>query len=323
MRAVIFTGAGDNGVVQVVERRLASPGVGEVAIRPRFCSLNPADIAQREGRYPAPAGAPADIPGLEVAGEVVAIGPGVARWKEGDRVMGLVAGGGFASEVIANESHLVRIPPAIDDRAAAAVPEAFITAHDGLRQGGLKPGETVLVTGANGGVGTAGIQIAKELGGSVVGAVREPDLAARVAGRFGIETVAPQEMIPTCRRRGGASLALELVGGAMINDSLAALRSRGRLVLVGLLGGSRADLELGRLVGRRLSVIGTVLRSRSNEEKAEAVRAFEEEVLPFLASGAATPVVDAVFGFGEVRAAFDHLRRPGRLGKVLLEVDRD
>ncbi len=319
MRAVVFTGAGGNEVIRLEERPDPVPQGGEVLVAVRYAALNPADVAQRAGRYPAPPGSPADVPGIEVAGTVAASGPTALRFQPGTRVFGLVGGGGLADRVAAHERHLAPVPDRLDDLAAAAVPEAFVTAHDAvLTQAALRPGELLVVNGANGGVGTAAVQIASASGARVLGTVRDAGLRERVAA-LGAEVVAPAELVEAARARGGADVVLELVGAPNLGPDLEALATTGRIVVVGTGAGADAALSLRLLMARRARVLGTVLRARSLEEKAAAMRAFEREVLPHLASGRVGPLVDHVFPAGQAAEAFARLETPGKLGKVLLD----
>ena len=320
MRAVVFTGAGGNEVVRLEDRPDPEPGGQDVLLAVRFAGLNPADLAQRAGRYPAPPGSPPDVPGLEAAGTVLETGAGVVGLQPGDRVLGLVGGGGLADRVLVHERHLVRVPDAIVDRDAAAVPEAFVTAHDALVQGGLRTGGLVVVNGANGGVGTAAVQIAAAAGARVLAVVRSETLREQVAA-LGAEALAPDVAVEEARARGGADLVLELVGAANLEGDLRSLAAKGRIVVVGTGAGADAALDLRLLMGQRAAIIGTVLRARPLEEKAAAVQAFAHEVVPHLASGRIRPLVDAVFPAEEAAAAFDRLEAPGKLGKVLLDFE--
>jgi NADPH:quinone reductase-like Zn-dependent oxidoreductase len=310
MIAVTYTGAGGPEVVSVTERPDPEPGSHDVVIRATHAGLNPADLAQRAGRYPAPAGSPQDIPGLEVSGTVIAHGPAVTAWKEGDRVFGIVGGGGLADTVVAHERHVARIPDNLDDRDAAAVPEAFITAHDAVfTRAGLVMGETLLVNGATGGVGTAGIQLGAAVGARVLANARAHHDAL---AELGAEPTALEDAA-------GVDVVLELVGAQNLAGSLDALAPLGRVIVVGTGAGAETEISLRALMGKRASVMGTVLRARPLEQKAAAVQAFAHQVLPLLASGRVRPVVDRVFPAADAVAAFDHLAAPGKLGKVLLE----
>jgi NADPH:quinone reductase-like Zn-dependent oxidoreductase len=315
MRCVVFTGAGGNEVVDVQERPDPVPGSGEVLVRVRYAGLNPADLHQRGGHYPAPPGAPADIPGLEVSGTVEAVGDQVLAFRPGNRVFGLVGGGGCADRVAVHERCVARVPDNVAELDAAAVPEAFITAHDAIRtRGRLTMGETLLVHGANGGVGTAAIQIGLVAGARVHGVVRSEGAAALVR-ELGAEPVREDAYADEVR----ADVILELVGAPHFPGNLKALNPRGRVVVVGVGAGSSAQIELGVLMGKRAELHGTVLRARSLEDKGNALRAFEREVLPHLASGRMRALVDRVFPAADARDAYDRLAGPGKSGKVLLD----
>jgi NADPH:quinone reductase-like Zn-dependent oxidoreductase len=321
MRAVVFTGAGGNEVVALEERPDPQPTGADLLVRVRYAGLNPADLAQRAGRYPAPQGSPPDVPGIEVSGSVEAAGSAAAQFPPGTRVFGIVGGGGLADRVLVHERHVCAVPDRLDDVDAAAVPEAFVTAHDAvLVQARLRPGELLLVNGANGGVGTAAVQIASAAGARVLATVRSAGVRDRVAA-LGAEVVPPEELVAAARERGGADVVLELVGAPNLGPDLDAIASKGRIVVVGTGAGTEAPLSLRALMGRRATVIGTVLRARALEEKATAVQAFAREVVPHLATGRVAPLVDRVFPAAEAAAAFDRLESPGKLGKVLLDFE--
>jgi NADPH:quinone reductase-like Zn-dependent oxidoreductase len=309
MIAVTFTGAGGREVMRVQERPDPVPRDHEVLVRATHAGLNPADLVQRAGHYPAPKGSPQDVPGLEVAGTVVACGSAVTAWREGDRVFGLVGGGGLADTVAAHERHLARIPDALDGRDAAAVPEAFITAHDAVfTRAGLGMGETLLVNGATGGVGTAAVQLGVAAGARVLAYARchHEELAA-----LGAEPVALEDAA-------GVDVVLELIGAMNLAGSLAALALCGRVIVVGTGAGAETTVSLRTLMSKRAGVMGTMLRARPVEEKAAAVQAFARHVVPLLASARVAPLVDRVFPSAQAADAFDHLAAPGKLGKVLL-----
>jgi NADPH:quinone reductase len=315
MRCVVFTGVGGGEVVAFQERPDPVPGSGDLIVRVRYAGLNPADLHQRAGHYPAPPGAPQDIPGLEVAGVVESVGSQVLAHQPGDRVFGLIAGGGLADRVAVHERCVTRVPDSLSDLDAAATPEAFITAHDALRtRGRLSMGETLLVHGANGGVGTAALQIGIAAGAQVFGVVRFDEAVALVR-ELGAEPVSDDDFAEHVR----ADVILELVGAPHFPANLAALNQRGRIVIVGVGAGSKVELDLGSLMGRRAELHGTVLRARSLEEKALAVRAFEREVVPHLASGRMRPLVDRVYPAEKARDAYDRLAGPGKSGKVLVD----
>jgi putative PIG3 family NAD(P)H quinone oxidoreductase len=315
MRCVVFTGVGGGEVVDLQERPDPVPGSGELLVRVRYAGLNPADLHQRAGHYPAPPGAPQDIPGLEVAGVVESVGNQVLSYRPGDRVFGLIAGGGLANRVVVHERCVTRVPESLSDLEAAAVPEAFITAHDAIRtRGRLAMGETLLVHGANGGVGTAGVQIGVAAGARVVGVVRSEESAALVR-ELGAEPVADESFADEVR----ADVIIELVGAPHFPANLTALNPRGRLVVVGVGAGSKVELDLGAMMGRRAELHGTVLRARSLEDKALAVRAFEREVVPQFEWGRMRPLIDRVYPAERARDAYDRLAGSGKSGKVLID----
>lgn len=322
MRAVVFTGAGGNEVVRLEERPDPEPGSQDVVVRARFAGVNTADTAQRDGNYAAPPGSPADIPGLEVAGIVDVCGEGVLAWKPGDRVFGLVGGGGLADRVVAHERHLARIPDGLDEGDAAAVPEAFITAHDAIAtQAGLRPGETLLVHGAGGGVGSAAVQIGVSMGARVLGTVRF-DAAAELVSSLGAEAIPDEGFVDAVLEktgRAGADVILELVGAPHFPGNLKALALKGRISVIGTGAGDQVTLSLLSLMVKRAAIRASVLRARSLEDKALAVRAFEREVVPLLASGKIRALVDSVHPAERVTDAFDRMEGPGKLGRVLIE----
>ena len=322
MRAVTYTGAGGNEVLDVVERPDPTPEGDEVLIAVRYAGINPADLQQRDGVYPPPPGAPQDIPGLEVAGEVIAVGPRVLGRSVGDRVMGLVAGGGLADRVVVSERHVSPVPGSLSEIEAAAAPEAFMTAHDAIRsQAGLRPGEVLLVNGATGGVGSAAVQIGVAMGARVIGTSRTEvgrDLIASLGGTpASSDTVA--DVVAEVSGGRGADVVLELVGAPNMDSNLSVLATLGRVIVVGVGSGAEVSINLRALMGRRGRLLATVLRARPNEEKGMVVRAFEREVLPHLAAGTMRPVVDRSFPVAEVAAAFDHMAHGTKQGKVLLD----
>jgi NADPH:quinone reductase len=316
MRAIVFTGAGGPEVMRLEERPDPVPGDGEVLVGARYAGVNTADLAQRAGAYPAPAGAPQDVPGLEVAGTVLAVGHSVQGFEEGDRVFGLVGGGGLADRVVVNARHVSHVPAALNEEEAAAVPEAFITAHDALvTRGSLGLGDVLLVNGANGGVGTAAVQIGVVAGARVFASARSRHDELR---RLGAEAVEPRAAMQAVRDAGGADVVLELVGGPNIDADVVALAQKGRIVVVGTSAGAHAEVSLGKLMGKRGAIHGTVLRARVLEEKAAAVQRFAHEVVPNLAAERMQAIVDRVFPAEAAADAFDHMSSSGKFGKVLL-----
>lgn len=327
MKAVTITAAGGPEVLQISEVETPPlPTADRVRVRVRAAGLNRADVYQRRGYYPAPPGYPQNIPGLEFAGEVEAIGEAVRNWKIGQRVFGITAGGAQAEYVVVPQNHLAEIPENLDWPEAAAVPEVFITAHDGLfTRANLRPGESMLVHAAGSGVGTAAIQLARVAGASTFGTSRTPDKLER-AKAFGLTNAVavgadPQTMIAPVMewtRGRGVNVIIDLVGAAYLEANLNALASHGRLVLVGTTAGAKATFDISLAMGKRLTIVGTMLRGRSLEEKATATRLFAEQVVPLLAAGTVRPVIDRVYKMEEIRDA--HLRMEGNesFGKIVL-----
>jgi NADPH:quinone reductase-like Zn-dependent oxidoreductase len=307
-------------MVEIGERPEPEPGRFEVVIAPPFAGVNPADVLQREGKHPAPPGWPADVPGLEVAGPVVAVGPGVTSLAVGDRAFGLVGGGGLAERVLASERELVKVPDSVDARAAAAAPQAFVTAFDAVAgQGRVAAGDVVLVNGANGGVGAAAVQIAAAMGARVVASVRSEELRPRVA-ELGAEAMSADEAFARVRELGGADVVVELVGAVHMAGNVESLARGGRLVVVAGKPGDEATIVLRDLMSRRATIVGTTLRSRPPDEKAALVQEFGRRVVPLLAAGGVVALVDSIFPLADAADALDHVRAPGKLGKVLVEM---
>jgi NADPH:quinone reductase len=295
------------------------PGDGEVLVRVRAAGLNGADMVQRRGFYPAPPGSHPDIPGLELAGEVVGLGPhppGTERFGPGDRVMAIVGGGGQAELAVVHERQLMPVPEALDWVAAGGAPEVFTTAHDALfTQAGLRPGERLLVHGGAGGVGTAAIQLARATGATATATVRREESRAEVAA-LGAEVIAPEGFA----EHGPFDVILELVGAPNLADDLTALATGGRICVIGVSAGATAELNLLALMGKRARIHGSTLRARPLEEKAIAARALEHEVLPLFQSGALRVPVAETFDLEDAAAAYKRFAAGGKLGKIVLTV---
>jgi NADPH:quinone reductase len=305
-----------DGEVVVAEHADPQPGAGEVLVRVRAAGLNGADIHQRAGHYPAPPGSPPDIPGLELAGEVVGRGPGAERFAEGDRVMAVVGGGGQAELATAHERQLMPVPGGLDWDQAGGVPEVFTTAHDALfTQAGLRAGERLLVHGAAGGVGTAGLQLGAAAGAQVTATVRNEGLRGGVAA-LGAHEVLPPEGF---EEHGPFDVVLELVGAPNLAGDLQALATGGRIVVIGIGGGAKAELNLGAMMGKRATVRASTLRPRPLEEKALTARAMERHVLPLFESGTLRVPVAATHPLDAVADAYDRFTAGGKLGKIVLE----
>jgi NADPH2:quinone reductase len=325
MRAISIPSFGGPEVLKLIERAPPEPSRGEVRVRVHASAVNRADLLQRMGRYPAPADAPADIPGLEYAGEVEALGAGVTEFRAGDRVFGLVSGGAYAETLVAHARTMARIPDQLDFIQAAAIPEAFVTAYDAMiDQGRLAAGDVVLVSAVGSGIGTAAVQIARAVGALSIGTARTRDKLERARalgmdhglvadnGRFASSVLALTE-------QRGADVVLELVGGAYLKEDLDCLAPRGRLIVVGLLAGNLAEVDFGKLMHKRGEVRGTVLRARPLEEKIAAAQTFARHVVPLFASRKLVPVVDRVFPLAEAAAAHTYMASNLGFGKVVLD----
>jgi putative PIG3 family NAD(P)H quinone oxidoreductase len=328
MKCVVIRQYGDSlDSLVVTDRPDPEPGPGEVAASVAATALNRADLLQRRGRYPAPPALPAnvhDIPGLEFAGRVDVTGPGVTRWRRGDRVFGILPAGGYASRIVTHESLLVPVPENLGDVEAAAVPEAFFTAFDALvLQCEMAAGDRVLIHAVASGVGTAAVQLVRAWGASAIGtagSVAKLNRVAALAPFYPID-YRTTDFAEAIRREFGENavdIVLDVVGADYWKANLSVLRTRGRVVLVGRLGGSDAQTPLGLLMTKRLRIIGTVMRSRGLEEKAAVTRAFEGQVLPLLRSGILKPVVDSVFPLAEVRRATERMEKNENVGKIVL-----
>ncbi len=326
MRAVVIREPGDETVLDVVERPTPVPSAHHVRVRVNAAGVNRADLVQRMGFYPAPAGSPPDIPGLEYAGVVDALGEEVTTLRVGDRVFGVVGGGACAEYLVVHEREAAKTPDLLDDVQAAAVPEAFITAYDALVvRGGLRPGERVLIHAVGSGVGTAGLQIAKALGCFVAGTSRTEsklDRARELSLDQGVRIENPSQIHERLAGEGkpGFDVVLDLVGGEYTAMTVGAMASKGRIVLVGLTGGTRAELDLRLMLQKRLTIVGTVLRSRPLEEKIQAADLLRRTLYPWLSRKMIRPVVDRVFALADVRDAHRAVGANETFGKVVLTV---
>ena len=328
MRAAVITRPGGPEVLEVREAERPTPGSGEVLVRVRASALNRADLMQREGRYPAPSGAPADIPGLELAGEVAEVGPGALLWKRGDRVFGIVGGGGNAEYAVTHERALARVPDGLSWTDAAAVPEAFITAHDALvTQAELRPSEIVLIHAVGSGVGLAAIQLVRALGAVPYGDARTSDKIERarslglqdgVAISGDLDAIAKH--VARWTHGNGVNVVLDLAGGPYTLASVHAAAPLARILVVGTIAGREATLPLNLILGKRLTIRGTVLRARPLEEKILATRAFASQVVPLIARGAVRPVVDRVFPLEQMADAHRYLESNATFGKIVIEI---
>jgi NADPH2:quinone reductase len=311
MRAVTIR----DGEISVEEHPDPSPGAGELLVRVRAAGLNGADMMQRRGLYPAPPGSPPDIPGLELAGEVAERGPGARRFELGQRVMGIVGGGGQAELAVVHERALMPVPDALDWPAAGGLPEVFTTAHDALfTQAGLCAGERLLVHGGAGGVGTAAIQLGRAAGARVSATVRNEQLREQV-GALGAQVIAPEGF----GEHGPFDVILELVGAPNLAENVSALETGGRIVVIGIGAGARGELDLRALMGRRGRIMASTLRARPLEEKALTARAMERSVLPLFEAGALRVLLAATFPLQQAEAAYERFAAGGKLGKIVLE----
>jgi NADPH:quinone reductase len=306
----------DNQII-VQEHPDPEPGSGEVLVRVHAAGLNGADMHQLAGGYPAPPGSPPDIPGLELAGEVVECGPGAERFSVGDRVMAIVGGGGQAELATVHERVLMPVPENLSWVEAGGVPEVFTTAHDAVfTQAGLVVGERLLVHGAAGGVGTAAIQLGVAAGARVTATVRNEQLRDRVA-ELGAVVIEPEAF----RERGPFDVILELIGAVNMMENLKALETGGRITVIGMGGGASGEINLGLLLMKRGRIHGSTLRSRPLEQKALTARAMERSVLPLLAAGAVAVTVAETYPLAEASAAYEHFQAGGKLGKIILTMD--
>ena len=328
MRAAVITRPGGPDVLELLDVPRPLPREGEVLVRVHATALNRADIMQRQGRYPAPPGAPSHIPGLEIAGEVVEVGASATAWRAGDRVFGIVGGGGNAEFVVTGEQELARIPMRLSWDEAAAIPEVFITAHDALvTLARVRAGERVLVHAVGSGVGLAAIQLARAFGAIPYGTARTPQKIER-AREFGLEdgcvvTGDPRAIVEQTRRWSdgkGIDVVLDLVGGPYLPASVECTSQLGRIILIGLLAGRSATVDLGIVLSRRILIRGTTLRSRPAREKAEATQAFARDVLPLLEAGTVRAVIERVFDLEQIREAHELIESNETFGKVVLRV---
>lgn len=324
MRAIVYNGSGGVEIVSIEERTIREAEGAEVRVSVRAAGVNRADILQRRGFYPAPKGAPADIPGLEFAGEVESVGPDVQRFKVGDSVMGISAGGGMASLILAHERELIPIPSGMSFEDAAAIPEVFLTAFDALFiQGELRPGMDVLIHAAASGIGTAAVQLVRASSARAFGTLRSPEKIKALEG-YGFDSLIVARdgsFIEALKAElGSADLILDTIGAAYLKENLEAIGRGGVIVTIGLLGGARGELNLGQLLAKRATIRGSVLRSRPLEEKALLAQRFIRECLPLFERGALKPSVDRVFEMSEIREAQLAMERNENIGKLIVRI---
>ena len=320
MRAIVYQGAGGPEVVTLVERPTPTPGANQVLVSVRAAGLNRADLIQRRGGYPAPPGWPPDIPGLEYAGVVEALGDGVTAVEVGDRVMGLVGGGAQAEYLVADERELIKVPTGLGDVEAAAVPEAFLTAYDALvTRARVAPSERVLIHAVGSGVGAVAVQLAKWLGATAIGtsrSARKLERARALGLDFGIDTSKGAFRAALSAR---VDVILDFFGGPALSDNLDALAPRGRLVLLGTMQGpTAASVDVGLILRGRLEIIGTVMRARQAAERVPLVEEFTARVLPELARGRLRPIVGATFPMEAITEAHRAMESNEVFGKIVL-----
>jgi NADPH:quinone reductase len=325
MRAAIITKPGKPDVLEIREVETPEPVGDYVRVRVRASGINRADTAQRAGHYPAPPGSPPDIPGMEFAGEVDAVGPLARAWKPGQRVMGLAGGGAQAEYIVVHEGMLVAIPDNLDFVQAAGIPEVFMTAHDALfTQGGLRMGERILIHAAGSGVGTAAIQLAHATGATTFGTSRTPEKLER-AKPLGLDhALAAQDFAAAVQRLTngqGVHLVLDFIGAPYLQQNIEALAPWGRVVFLSSLGGAQASFNIGQMMGKRISLFGCTLRSRSLEEKLAVTRRFATSVLPLLANGTVKPIIDEVYPLEQIADAHRAMEENRNFGKLILRID--
>jgi NADPH:quinone reductase len=325
MRAVIITRPGGPEVLEVQEVEKPEPVGDYVRVRVRASGVNRADLVQRAGGYPAPPGWPANIPGMEFAGEVDAIGPLVRMWKPGQRVMGLAGGGAQAEYILTHEGLLVEIPDNLDFVQTAGVPEVFMTAHDALfTQAGLQMGERLLVHAVGSGVGTAAIQLAHAAGVTTLGTSRTPDKlekAKQLGLDFGLSDKNFAEEVKRLTGGKGVHVVLDFIGAPYLEQNLEALTTWGRVVFLATLGGTQGNVNIGMLMNKRLTMFGCTMRTRTLEEKLAVTRRFATGVLPLLASGKVKPIIEQVYSLEEIGEAHKVMGENKNFGKLIVRVD--
>ncbi|HET7221009.1 MAG TPA: NAD(P)H-quinone oxidoreductase [Vicinamibacterales bacterium] len=322
MLAIEISQPGPPDVLRLVERPTPTPGPGDVLVRVEAAGVNRPDIMQRLGKYPPPPGT-SDIPGLEIAGTIIAVGPEVTRWQPGDVVCALVAGGGYADRCVAPEPQCLPIPRGLRPREAAAIPETFFTVWTNLFQRGrLAAGETVLIHGGSSGIGTTAIQLARAFGATVY-ATAGSDEKCAACERLGAVAINYRstnfvEVVRSATSGRGVDVILDMVGGAYLPRNVEALAKHGRLVQIGLLGGPRGELNLSAVMQKRLTITGSTLRPRTVQEKGAIARELEEEVWPLLANRQVAPVIDRTFPLAEAAEAHRLLESSEAIGKIVL-----
>jgi len=325
MTAIGIKSAGGPDVLVPEERPVPVPGAGEILVKVAAAGVNRPDVMQRMGLYPPPKGAP-DIPGLEIAGEVVALGAGVTRWKSGDKVCALVIGGGYAEYCLAHESHALPVPQGYEMTEAAAIPETFFTVwHNVFERGALKSGESLLVHGGSSGIGTTAIQLAKQFGARVIVTAGSDDkcsactkLGADVAINYKTQDFVAETKTATGGK--GADVILDMVGGDYIERNYEAAAVEGRIVQIAFQGSPKATVDFRRIMLKRLHHTGSTLRSRSIEDKGLIAKAIADKVVPLLASGKVKPIMDSTFPLADAAKAHARMESSAHIGKIVLTV---
>src|SRR3984957_11981822 len=326
MTAIGIKSAGGPEVLVPEQRPVPQPGEGEILVKVAAAGVNRPDVAQRKGLYPPPPGV-TDIPGLEIAGAVVARGAGVRRWMAGDEITALVSGGGYAQYCVAHETHALPIPAGLTAAEAAAVPETFLTVwHNVFERGGLNAGETLLVHGGSSGIGTAAIQLAKAFGARVVttaGTAEKCDACRRLGADVAVNYKGEDFVAATKAATGGAGaeVILDMVGGDYIERNYEAAAVEGRIVQIAFMGSPRASVDFRRIMLKRLHHTGSTLRSRAIPDKAAIARAVEHNVWPLIAAGKVRPVMDSSFPFAEAAKSHERMEASGHIGKIVLVME--
>ena len=325
MTAIAISEPGGPMVLKPEKRDLPRPGAGEILIRVRAAGVNRPDVLQRKGAYPAPPGA-SDLPGLEVSGEVAALGDGVRRWRVGDAVCALTAGGGYAEYVTVHESNALPLPPGFTFTEAAALPETFFTVwHNVFQRGGLKPGETLLVHGGSSGIGTTAIQLAAALGSTVLATAGSADKCAACEKLGAVRAINYREedfvaVVKEATGGAGADVILDMVGGDYVQRNYHAAAVEGRIVQIATQGGAVASADFARLMMKRLTHTGSTLRPRTIAFKGEIAAALEAHVWPLLAVRRVAPVMDMIFPLKEAWRAHERMEEGDHIGKIVLDV---
>ncbi|MBX9877190.1 MAG: NAD(P)H-quinone oxidoreductase [Candidatus Obscuribacterales bacterium] len=326
MKAIVITKPGGPEVLKYDNVPTPEPQGNEVRIAVKATAVNQADILQRRGQYPAPPTCPADIPGLEYSGVIEKIGPDVKELAIGQNVFGLVAGGSYAEFIITDARTVAPMPSNLSFEEAAAIPEAYITAYDAMvSQCKLAAGETVLINAVGSGVGSAAVQIASVIGATSIGSSRtaeklEPAIKLGLNKGILVKDKSLSKLVLEATNNKGVDVVLELVGGDYVTEDVACMTYKGRIVVVGLLAGAKADLNLAALLSKRLQIRGTTLRARPLEEKIEVNKTFIRELVPHIADGCLKPVIDCIMNLDQAAKAHEYVSSGDHFGKVVLKV---